>query len=383
MKTLSDYNFSGKRVLLRIDINSPVSDGIVHDNPRIAEHARTIQELAGQNARVILLAHQGRPGDKDFCGLEQHAKLLEKHTGMKIIFEKDVTGEKAQEAIRKLRDGETLLLDNIRFSEEEFSETPEETDLVKTMSMLADVYVNDAFSASHRPHASVIGFRSMPSFAGRAMESELNALKSVCKPSKPLVMVLGGAKPEDSIKIMSGKKADLILTGGVIGQLLLIAKGIDMGETRPFLARSGFDRFLVEMKRLEVENKNIAAPLDAAYDENGRREISVLRLPVSKVLYDIGQQTIEEYKTAIRNAGTIILNGTMGMAENAKFRKGTEEIVKAVAESEAYSLVCGGHTTEFISKMGLEKKFSYVSLAGGAMLAALAGEKLPGVEALG
>ncbi|MBI5347353.1 MAG: phosphoglycerate kinase [Candidatus Aenigmarchaeota archaeon] len=384
MKTMDDYDFLGKRVLLRVDINSPVVDGKIQDNPRIVAHAMTIKELAEKGAKVIVIAHQGRPGDKDFTNLKQHAKLLENHTGMLVRFVSDITG--VANAAESMKKGEIMLLDNVRKMEDEFSEEPENTLLVKTLFRMADVYVNDAFSASHRPHASIVGFKNLlPCIAGRVMEVELSALKNIEESIPPVVLVLGGAKPENSIKLMESRlNYDIALTCGIVGELFLIAKGHDLGKTRTFLTEKGFDKFLVSIKKLETENKKIITPLDVAYDDNGRKEASVLKMPHDKILYDIGSETIGEYRSAIKHAGTVIMNGWAGMAEDKKFRKGTQELLKAVAESEAYSLVCGGHTTEFIEELKIPKSsFSHISIAGGAMLAALAGEKLPGVEALG
>ncbi len=382
MKTMDDYEFSGKRVLLRIDINSPVVNGKIQDNPRIKEHSETIKELSNKEARVIILAHQGRPGDKDFTGLEQHSKLLEKYVGKKIFFVDDIIGKKAKDTIDRMKNGDIVLLDNVRSLADE--KEPEDSSLVKNLLNYGDIFINDAFSVSHRKHASVVGFKKLlPSFAGRLMEKELKALKELEEAIPPVVIVLGGAKPENSIKLMEGKlKYDIILTGGIIGQLFLISKGHNLGTTRDFLTKNGYDKFLIKMKKIESENKKIITPLDVAYDDNGRKEAIVLKLPSKGIISDIGKETMEEYSSAIKYAGTVIMNGWMGIAEDEKFSKGTEKILRAIAESNAYSLVCGGHTTEFIDDKKIPRTFSHISLAGGAMLTALSGEKLPGVDAL-
>jgi phosphoglycerate kinase len=382
--TMDDFNFSGKRILLRVDINSPVVNGVVQDSQRIRSHAETIKELMSKGARLIILAHQGRLGDKDYTNLEQHAKLLSKHVGKEVKFVADVYGKKAIEQIRKLRNGEALLLDNVRSVKVEKEKLkPEEfakTDYIKALSSEADVFVNDAFSVSHRSQASVVGFTELPAIAGRVMVKELNTLKGIEKSEKPFTLIFGGAKPEDRFKLIKKCGFDFVLTGGIIADLFLIANGKKLGKSDELIDKNYKD-FLPAAKQLLSEK--IKMPTDFAVDDNGRREISIKELPIDKDLEDIGSRTIEEYKKIISRSKTILVGGTMGVVEKNSMQKGTVEILKAVADSDAFSILGGGHAEESLEKFGIPaNKFSYISLAGGALVAYLAGEKLPGVEIL-
>ncbi|MCX6819410.1 MAG: phosphoglycerate kinase [Candidatus Aenigmarchaeota archaeon] len=382
--TIDDMGFRGKRVLVRIDINSPVVDGVVQDSPRIKAHAETIKELIDLGAGVIILAHQGRPGDKDYTNMEQHAKLLSKHIGKPVKFVADVYGELAVSEIRKLKSGEALLLDNVRSVKEEMEKLkPEEfaeTEYIKTLSNEADVFVNDAFSVSHRAQASVVGFVNLPAVAGRIMERELTSLEKIENPKKPMTFVLGGAKPEEKLKPMKSGRFDYVLTGGIVADLFLIARGKNLGKSNK-LIESKYKDSLAAVKGLISEN--IKTPVDFAVDDNGRREIAINELPIDKDIEDIGSKTIEEYKNIISKSKTILVGGTMGVVEKKSMQKGTIEILNAVADSGAFTLIGGGHAGESLEEFGIATdKFSYVSLAGGALITYLAGEKLPGVEAL-
>jgi phosphoglycerate kinase len=382
--TIDDFDFSGKRVLLRVDINSPVVSGIVQDSPRIKAHSETIKDLMSKGARIIILAHQGRPGDKDYTGLEQHAKLLSSHVGKEIKFVDDVYGKKAIEEIRKLKNGEALLLDNVRSVKEEMEKLkPEEfaeTAYIKALSNEADVFVSDAFSVAHRAQASVVGFTKLPRVAGRVMEKELAALEKIKKAEKPLTFIFAGAKPENRLELIEKARSDYVLTGGILANIFLIAKGHKLGKAEEIINEK-YSEFLPKAEQLL--NDKIKTPTDFAVDDNGRREISLEELPTDKNIEDIGSKTIDEYKKIIKKSKTIVLGGTMGVIEKKDMQKGTIEILKAVADSEAFSLIGGGHAGEAIEEFGInENDFSYVSLAGGALVAYLAGKKLPGVEIL-
>ncbi len=384
--TIDDFDFLGKRVLLRVDINSPVVSGVVQDSPRIKAHSETIKDLMSKEARIIILAHQGRPGDKDYTGLEQHSRLLSRHVGKEIKFVDDVYGEKALEEIRKLKNGEALLLDNVRSVKEEMEKLkPEEfaeTAYIKALSSEADVFVSDAFSVAHRAQASVVGFTKMPRIAGRVMEKELNALEKIDKAEKPLTFIFAGAKPEDRLELIEKRRDEVghVLTGGILANIFLIARGHKLGKSEEIINKE-YSEFLP--KAVQLLNDKIKTPIDFAVDDNGRREISLEELPVDKNIEDIGSKTIDKYRKIIKESKTIVLGGTMGVIEKKDMQKGTIEILKAVADSNAFSLIGGGHAGEAIEEFGIKKDdFSYVSLAGGALVAYLAGKKLPGVEIL-
>jgi phosphoglycerate kinase len=396
--TIDDFNFKGKTALVRVDFNSPINPKTkkVLDDTRIKAHGETtIKELAQKGAKVVILAHQGRPGDPDFAPLKQHAELLSKVLGKPVKYVDDVFGEKAQKAIKELKNGEILVLGNVRtFSDEQKKGTPEDhakTEFVKKLAPLADVFVSDAFAAAHRAHVSIVGFTAvLPSVAGRIMERELKALGRVLQaPEKPCIYILGGAKADDSLKIskyvLKNKIADHVLTGGVTGHLFMTAKGIDLGKSNmEFLEKKELMGLVPGIKDLmKAFPGKVEVPVDLALDVNGKRkEISAKDLPTNYPIYDIGEKTVKKYSELIRGAKSIVISGPLGVFENKEFAKGTKETFEAIAKSKAFSLVGGGHTIAAVEELGLAKKMGYVSTAGGALIEFLMGEQLPGVVAL-
>jgi len=396
--TMDDYDFRSKTALVRVDFNSPIDPQTkrVLDDTRIRAHAdTTIRELCGKGAKVVILAHQGRPGDPDFTPLRQHAEILGKILGRPVKYVDDVFGGRAQKAIKELKDGEILVLENVRtFADEQKKGTPEEhakSEFVKSLAPLANVFVNDAFAAAHRAHISIVGFTAvLPSVAGRIMERELKALGKVLHaPEKPCVYILGGAKADDSLKIsryvLKNKIADRVLTGGVVGHLFLAAKGVDLGKPNmDFLAKKELMGLVSGISNLMKEYpKMIDVPIDLAVDVEGRRkEMKVKELPTNYMICDIGADTVKSYDDTIREAKSIVISGPMGVFENKEFEFGTRKVFEAIAASRAFSLVGGGHTVAAVEELGLAKKMGYVSTAGGALIEFLMGEQLPGVVAL-
>jgi phosphoglycerate kinase len=368
----------------------------VLDDSRIRAHGETtIKELSTKGAKVVVLAHQGRKGDPDFMPLKQHADLLSKVLGKPVKYVDDVFGEKAEEAIRNLRSGEILVLENVRmFAGETKDGTPEDhakTELVKNLAPLADLFILDAFAAAHRAQVSIIGFTAvLPSAAGRIMERELKSLSKVLEnPEKPSVFILGGAKADDSLEIskyvLDKGLADCILMGGVAGQVFLAAKGVDLGKPNiEFLERKELMAYATGIKELVQKYPDkVKTPIDVAAETNGKREeIPVERLPTSHSIMDIGAKTVEEYSRIIAKAKTIVVSGPMGVYENDGFSFGTRKVFEAIVGSKAFSLAGGGHTIAALQEFGLFKKISYVSTAGGALIEFLMGKKLPGVTAL-
>lgn len=396
--TMDDFDFKGKVVLVRVDFNSPIDPQTkkVLDDTRIRMHGETtLKELSSKGAKTVVMAHQGRPGELDFIPLKQHAEILGKVLGRKVKYVDDVFGEKAQSAIKALKNGEILVLENVRtYPDERKKRSPEEhakSEFIKNLAPLADVFVNDAFAAAHRAHASMVGFTAvLPSVAGRIMERELKALSRVLEvPEKPCVFVLGGAKADDSLKIsryvLTNKIADHILTGGIIGHLFLAAKGFNLGKPNmEFLEKQQVLGLVPGIRELmETFPGKIMVPVDLAVEANGkRRGIVVEGLPTSYPIYDIGKGTAKKYSEIIRKAKSIVVSGPMGVFENKEFMFGTKRTFEAVADSEGFSLVGGGHTVAAVKELGLENKISYISTAGGALIEFLMGEKLPGVTAL-
>ncbi|MDF2955634.1 phosphoglycerate kinase [Candidatus Alkanophaga liquidiphilum] len=380
--TIDDFDVGEKSVLVRIDINSEVIDGRVMMNERIKEHSRTIKELCEKGAKVVAISHQGRAGGRDFMTLEQHAALLSKFTP--VDFVDDIIGPAARLSIENLEAGSALLLDNVRLlAEETLERTPEEhakSIFVRKLAPLFDIFINDAFSVVHRPHVSVVGFaKVLPSGIGRVMEGELRALeRATYKVERPCVYIIGGVKYEDAFSViehaLNTGKADKILTTGFIANIFLAAKGY-----------FALERYAEAVRRAEYLLKRfpdkIEVPEDVAVEMDGkRRELSVSE--AEPPIYDIGTKTIEKYSKIIKDARTIIMKGPAGVYEREEFRAGTKALFEEVAAAE-FSLLGGGDTTSAVNAVGLDKnQFSYVSLAGGALLRYLAGRSLPGLDVL-
>lgn len=395
--TLEDVELKDKTVLMRIDLNSTYdgNSGKIQDSDRVVEHAKTIKEVSERGAKLVLLSHQGRKGDPDFVHLDQHAKLLERHVGKPVEFIDDIIGERAKKRIKSLTSGEILLLDNVRFLEDETLEKSadqqKESSIVKNLHPIADMFVNDAFSVCHRSHASVVGFTSvMDSYAGLLLEKELRSAEKAMGSRHPSVYILGGAKPNDSIDIMKYMfdryTLDIVLTCGVLGELCLVAQGTDIGsKTEDFLRTNGHLKLIDEVERLlETHGDKIKVPIDVAFDDNGvRSEILVGDLPADGLLKDVGKETIKIFRDEIQEAKTILIKGPVGIYEDAGFENGTIDILNSVKKSNAFSLVCGGDTTTAMKKLQVNKDgFDCVSVSGGAMIKFLSGQNLPGLEAL-
>jgi len=375
MRTLNSFNFEDKVVLLRADLNSDVVNGKVLPGERIKVSAKTIKELKEKGAKVIVLAHQGRKGKKDFLSMKQHAKILSKYTTVKFI--KGIINTKAEVAISKLKKGDAILLDNVRGLKEEFS--PGKNNLVKFFIGKVDIYVNDAFSVCHRKQTSIVSFPEyFKNAAGRTLEKELKALKKINL--KNCLYILGGAKPADDIKLL-GKKN--ILAAGFFGQLCLISQGIKFGEHEKFLKRLLGDEFKVKDK-LKGKLRYVLSPVDYAVKAGGRRvEFSLGEFPNKFIIYDIGEKTMNLFDDKIKKAKAIYIKGPLGDCDEKGFCKGTISILKATSKAKGFSLIGGGQLNDAVDRSGIpRKKFGHISLSGGALLRYLAGEKLPGLEAL-
>ncbi len=392
--TLDNFNFKGKTVLVRVDLNSPIDPQTREflDDRRIVKHSTTIEELSKKGAKVIVLAHQGRPGaEYDFTTLEKHAKKLSKVLNIPVNYVPDIIGPTAKEKIKSMKDGDIILLDNVRFLSEELLNRPPDvqstTHFVRNLAPLADYFVNDAFAAAHRSQPSLVGFcEIMPAMAGRVLENEIKMLdKVISSKKKPVVFVAGGAKVKDSLSVieqfLTRKIADKILTTGLVANIFLVAKGY---EIRGLEYLEKFNQLVSRAETLIKEfNTKIELPMDLALDKYGKRlEVSLAELPQPYRVADIGTGTIGRYKYIIENAGTVVANGPAGIFEEKEFSKGTNEIVRAIADSNSFSVVGGGHIATAISNLGLEDKITHISTGGGACILYLAGEPLPALEAL-
>jgi phosphoglycerate kinase len=396
-KTLDDLA-DGKRLLVRLDLNSPIEDGEVRDNRRFERHAGTVRELLDDGHAVALMAHQGRPGCDDFLSLEQHARILSEHVGSEVGFVADTYGEEALDAIDGLSGGEALLLENTRMCEEELPEaSPEEkaeTEFARTLAPEFDAYVNDAYSASHRSHASLVGFPVvMDAYAGRVMETEYEANSAIGEREfdGKVTMVVGGTKATDVIQVMNnlGEKVDTFCLGGIAGELFLRADGYpvgtDVGDMDLFDEQWEENHETIEAI-LNDREERIRLALDLAYEaeDGGRAERPVSGIEEKTTPYlDVGTMTVEEYEQVIRQSEAVLVKGALGMFEDERFKKGTVGVLEAIAGTDCFSVVGGGDTSRAIEMYGMdEDDFSHVSIAGGAYIRALTGEPLAGVEAL-
>jgi len=396
-RTLDDVNVKDMTVILRVDLNSPLDPETLKiiDDSRIRLHSGTINEIADKGGKVVVLAHQGRKGDEDFTDLSRHAETMKKYMKHPLRFVKDVIGPEAVSAIRSLKDGDVLLLDNVRYLDEETKElSPQEHakgQLVSTLSPLANLFVNDAFAAAHRSHASIVGFTvTLPSVAGRVMEKELNALKRVYEdPERPSVYVFGGAKPKETFIVIGhvlGKGiADRVLVGGMVSTVLAHISGQDVGEKNvQEIKAKGFEKMFPAAKTImDKYPDKIVIPVDVAIEVNGgRKEIKREDFPPSSEIRDIGSGTIKLFSEFAKDAKSLVINGPLGLFEDKKFATGTIEFIRSLSRSKAYSVMGGGHSVAALERYGIANCISYISTGGGAMISYLSGEPLPGVEAL-
>jgi len=394
--TLDDFDFKGKTTFLRVDINCPLDEKTkkITDISRIRAAAPTIKELIGKDARVVILAHQGRPGDWDFVSLEEHSRKLEEVLGVNVKFVGDVCGENAQETIKALRDGEILMLENQRFNPDEMKDKTalehSETTCIRNLAPLGDIFVNDAFSAAHRSQCSLVGFTEvMPSAAGRLMESEITSLSRLVAPVKPSIFIFGGAKFADSIKVVDNVlekgKADKVVLVGLTAQAFLKAKGVNLGPpNEKALEKEGTPELYQSARSvLDKRKDRILLPDDFAIDKDGKRfEITIDKLPTEYPICDIGSNSIERFRKVISKARTIFVSGPVGVYEKPQFLKGTSSFMEAIVSSTAFSVAGGGHTIAALELLGLLSKISYVSTAGGALERFVMGKAMPAIEAL-
>lgn len=392
--TIDNFDTDGKTILVRVDLNSPMDpQGNILDDMRIRSHVATLKDL--EDSKVVLLAHQSRPGKKDFTTMKPHAKLMSKYLGKQVLYVDDIFGTYARTQIASMEDGDVILLENVRFySEESLERSPLEqskTYPVKKLSPFVDIFLNDAFAVSHRSQLSVVGFTPViPSGAGRVMEKELISLDRGMKgAARPCIFVLGGAKVDDSLRVaenvLKSGGADRVLLTGVVANAALAASGVNIGKVNmDFIKSQGYEDQINKARELLAKFEDrVGLPRDVALNDNKKRvEVRVSDLNSNSLpINDIGIETIVDYTKEIENAKTVILNGPAGVFEIAEFALGTTEIIKAATRSE-FSIAGGGHITAEVERLGLSHRFSHISTGGGAMIDYLSGMKLPGVEAL-
>ncbi len=388
MQRLCDLDLSGKKVLVRVDFNVPLNDaGEVTSLARIEAAVPTIRHILENGGTPILMSHLGRPKGKvvESMRMAPVAKCLSDLLGKEVSLAADCVGSAVAEQAAKLQKGEILLLENLRFHAEE---TAGDESFAKSLASLAEVFVSDAFGTCHRAHASVAGVAShLPSAPGFLLEKEIDAFaKVLTKPQAPFVAILGGAKVSDKLPVIENllPKVDCLLIGGAMAYTFLAAQGIEVGKSRveeDLLDESR--RVLAQAKEL---GKTLALPEDhvsaADFAEDSPYEVTQTSIPENLMGLDIGPKARATYQSLIASAGTVIWNGPMGVFEWAEFRRGTEAVAEAVAESKAFTVVGGGDSVAAIELLDLKDRISHVSTGGGASLELLEGKELPGVAAL-
>jgi phosphoglycerate kinase len=399
----ADLDVAGKRVLVRVDINSPIDPHTkcIVDDARIAKSIPTISDLAERSARVVILAHQGDALDyHNLIPTEEHAGKLAARLGRPVQWVDDVAGPEARRRIGALRDGEVLLLDNVRIYGEELTTferdvelTPEQmatTYLVRNLAPLFDLYVNDAFATAHRSAPSMVAFqRLLPSAAGLLLSAELAGLASIVDaPARPAVFLLGGLKVSDGFsmmgRVLADGTADRVLTAGVLGEIFLMAAGVALGEpTERFVHDHNLAGYVDDARALLTDHRErIALPVDVAVlDGGGRRELAVGELPVDDLCVDIGEATIADYEAAIATAGTIFANGPAGAYEQPGADVGTRRLWTAVANAAGVSAIGGGDTVASARRFVDLDDITFVSTGGGALIRYVSGQSLPLLEA--
>lgn len=391
-KTLRDYDLKGKRVLVRADLNVPAKDGKVTDTTRIDRLKPTIDYLTSKGAKIVLLSHFGRPkssADTEFSQ-EFLAPVCAKSWGVNVAFAKDCIGDQAASAIAALNDGDIVLLENVRFHA---GEEKNDAAFTAELAKLGDIYVNDAFSAAHRAHASTEGLAHLlPTAAGFLMEAELNALSDALEsPQKPVMAIVGGSKISTKLSVLDNlvKKVDYLFLGGGMANTFFVARGIEVGKS--LCERDMIDEAKKIMATAEKSGCEILLPIDRVcvtkFGENAPFEIRAAEdMPAEEEAVDVGPATIEMLEDTLSGCKTALWNGPMGVFEVKPFDKGTNELARTVAtltkSGSLVSVAGGGDTVSALENAGAADDFTYISSAGGAFLEWLEGKELPGVAAL-
>lgn len=388
-KTILDVDLKGKKVLMRCDFNVPTDDaGMITDDSRIRKTLPTIQALLEQEAAVILCSHKGRPknGYEEKYSLKVVKNRLEELLHMPVELASDVVGPEAQEKAKALQPGQILLLENVRFMK---GETKNDMELAKQYAALAEVFVNDAFGSCHRAHSSTVGVASfLPAYSGLLVKKELDVMgKALSDPNRPLVLIMGGSKVSDKIGVIDHMLtlADDIVIGGGMSYTFTAARGGKIGTS--LCEKESFAYCLDLLKKAEEKGVRIHLPADVVAADHFAADAQPVvyaegEIPDHMMGLDIGPKTREIYAEIVKKAGTVIWNGPMGVFEFPAFAAGTEAVAKAMAESDAVTIIGGGDSAAAVEQMGYADRITHVSTGGGASLEFFAGEELPGVAAL-
>ena len=388
-KTVKDIDLKGKRVFVRCDFNVPMDENRnITDNTRIVAALPTIKYLLEQNCKLILASHLGRPkGEyKPEYSLAPVAKELSKLLGKEVIMANDVVGEDATSKASNIKEGEVLLLENVRFHKEE---TENDTEFSKKLASMAEVFVNDAFGTAHRAHSSTTGIASyLPAVSGFLIEKELKFLgNAVNNPERPFVAILGGAKVSDKIGVIDSllEKVDTLMIGGGMAYTFFKAQGYEVGNS--ICEMDKLDLAKSAMEKAKQKGVKLMLPVDTKVGKEFKADtesktVKYTEIPADWEGFDIGAETIKMFSDELRNAKTVIWNGPLGLFEFDQFAIGTNEIAKVLSEIDATTIIGGGDSAAAVKKAGLEDKMTHISTGGGASLEFLEGKKLPGIEAL-
>ncbi len=386
-KTVRDVSVSSKRVLLRCDLNVPLSKddkNVITSDKRIVESLKTIKYLMNAGAKVIICSHLGKTGQN--LSLAPVAKRLSELLEVEVPLIKDIYSKEAYEIVSKMNDSDVVLLENTRMYE---GEEKNDDELSKRLASFGEIFVNDAFGTAHRAHSSTVGVtKYLPSVAGFLIEKELDALdRGINEPKRPLIAIIGGAKVSSKIGVLTKlmEKVDTILIGGAMTYTFIKAQGGNVGKS--LVEDDKIDVANQILKLAEEKNVNFILPVDTVVakepDENSdSKVVSISEIEDEYMGLDIGPKTIAMFVKEIKQAGTVVWNGPVGMFEIEKFAEGTKKIAQAMAESDAITIIGGGDSAAAVEKFGLEKQMSHVSTGGGASLELMEGKKLPGIEAL-
>ncbi|MEA4911657.1 MAG: phosphoglycerate kinase [Oscillospiraceae bacterium] len=387
-KTVEDLDVKGKRVLVRCDFNVPMKEGVIKDDKRIRESMKTIKYLVSHGARVILCSHLGRPKGEfnvEFS-LAPVATRISELLAQPVVMASDVIGEDAKKKAAALKDGEVMLLENVRFHKEEEKNDPA---FAKELASMAELYVNDAFGTSHRAHASTEGVAHyLPSACGYLIQKEIEVMgKALNDPKRPFVAILGGAKVSDKIGVINNliEKCDTLIIGGGMAYTFIKANGFEVGTS--LLEADKVDLAGEMMKKAEAKGVKFLIPVDNVVGDKFDAEcnsqiVDSTKIPEGWMGLDIGPKTRELFADAIKGAGTVVWNGPMGVFEMDRFAEGTKAVAKAVADSGAISIIGGGDSAAAVEKLGYADKMTHISTGGGASLEFLEGLELPGIAAI-
>ena len=388
-KTVKDINLKGKKVFVRCDFNVPMDENQnITDNTRIVAALPTIKYLLEQNCKIILASHLGRPkGEvKPEFSLKPVAKELSKLLNKEVIMANDVIGEDAMSKAANLKEGEIMLLENVRFHREETDNDPE---FAKKLASMAEIFVNDAFGAAHRAHASTAGIAAyIPAVSGFLIEKELTVLgNAINNPERPFMAILGGAKVSDKIGVIDSllDKVDTLMIGGGMAYTFFKAQGYNVGNSLCEVEKTGLA--LEAMEKAKQKGVKLLLPVDTKIGKEFKpdtesKTVAWTEIPDGWEGFDIGEKTIEMFKEELKNAKTVIWNGPLGLFEFDQFAIGTNEIAKALAQLDATTIIGGGDSGAAVEKAGLADKMTHISTGGGASLEFLEGKKLPGIECL-